>query len=62
MIFKNIHINIYIVQKMPMEWARPAYIYNVVIPMIKVVAALTTRADHGPVRKTTKKKSKISGL
>lgn len=36
--------------------------YNVVTPMMKVVVALTIRADHGPVKKNTTRKSKISGL
>lgn len=35
---------------------------NVVVPMTKVVIALTTRVDHGPVKNSVVRKSKISGL
>lgn len=51
-----------IVQNMPMERARPAYMYNVAMPIIKVVIALTISVDQGPVRKNTIRKSKMSGL
>lgn len=49
-------------QKIPITWAKPAYIVNVKAPTMVVTVALTNSPVQGPARMNFRSTSKIKGL